>query len=173
MALTASSGVSKIPRCSTELDSLGRPTQSQGHNGAWRTARAAIRGLLKLHARLPDWSEPELKQLGKSGFEPRRTHYCIVRADLPRGTLAAQLVHAAGESSPGDLTHTTFAVVLSAKDESHLERIEQGLRSKNIPHSAIREPDLPWKGALMAIGICPVWDRSILKSITGELSLLR
>lgn len=133
----------------------------------------AIRGLLKPHTRLPVRTEPGSNQLRKSGFESRRTHYCIVRADLPRGVLAAQLVHAAGESSPGDLAPTTFAVVLAAKDEAQLEKIEQDLRGRGIDHNAIREPDSPWDGALMAIGIHPVTDRSILKPVTGGLPLLR
>lgn len=39
---------------------------------------------------------------------------------LPRGLLAAQVVHAAGESSPGDLPEGTHAVVLAAEDQQHL-----------------------------------------------------
>lgn len=82
-------------------------------------------------------------------------------------------MHAAGESSPGDLPSTTFAVVLAASDEAQLEQIEQDLRGRRIEHRAIREPDSPWDGALMAIGIQPVLDRSLLKPVTGGLSLLR
>jgi hypothetical protein len=161
-------------RCLSELDIPGRPTRRQGRcNGVWMTALSAIRGLLKPHMRLPDRSEPELKRLGNSGFKSRRTHYCIVRADLPRGVLAAQLVHAAGESSPGNLPSTTFAVVLAADDEAQLERIERELCSRGIDHRAVREPDSPWEGALMAIGIQPVSDRSTLKPVTGGLPLLR
>lgn len=133
----------------------------------------AIRGLWRSHTRLPDWSETGSNQPGNSGFESRRTHYCIVRADLPKGVLAAQLVHAAGESSPGDLSETTFAVVLAASDRAHLENIEKALCSREIPHKSIREPDSPWNGALMAIGICPIEDRSIVQPVTGRLPLLR
>ena len=125
------------------------------------------------------WTEPRLKPPGNYGFDTRRvyqgplTHYCILRGDLPRGVLAAQLIHAAGESSPGDLPKNTFAVALSAKSESHLGFIEQKLQRLNIPHHAIREPDEPWCGALMAIGIPPVEDRELIKKATSSLPLLK
>ncbi|MFV8749694.1 peptidyl-tRNA hydrolase [Nannocystaceae bacterium ST9] len=97
----------------------------------------------------------------------------MIRQDLPRGVLAAQLIHAAGESSRGALPPHTVAVALAARDEVHLESLEQALRRLDIPHRAIREPDPPWNGALMAIGIVPVADRSIVKPVTGGLKLLR
>jgi hypothetical protein len=97
----------------------------------------------------------------------------IVRADLPRGVLAAQLIHAAGESSPGDLPTHTFAVALAARDEPHLELLERKLLKHQIPHRAIREPDAPWNHALMAIGIVPVSDRAVVKLVTSSLALLK
>lgn len=97
-------------------------------------------------------------------------HYCVIRGDLPRGVLAAQLVHAAGESSPGNLPRGTVAVALAARNEAHLRRIEARLRWERVPHIAIREPDPPWCGALMAIGIVPGPRR--LESLKG-LPLLR
>jgi len=128
-----------------------------------------------------------------SGFETRRTcqpeevanssetrrvrqfstHYCIIRKDLPLGVLAAQLIHAAGESSPGNLPDNTHAVALAAKSEEHLLFLEAKLRRLSIPHKAIREPDAPWNGALMAIGIEPVADRNQVKKVTSSLPLLR
>lgn len=127
---------------------------------------------------LPRWRGPGTKRPGISGFETRRTchqltHYCICRDDLPRGTLAAQLLHAAGESSPGDLPTGTIAVALAAKSEDHLVFLEEKLRRLAIPHKAIREPDAPWNGALMAIGIQPVADRNKVKKITSGLPLLK
>jgi peptidyl-tRNA hydrolase len=101
------------------------------------------------------------------------THYCLVRQDLPRGVLAAQLIHAAGESSPGGLPENTFAVALAAKSEEHLLHLEEKLRRLSIPHAAIREPDAPWDGALMAIGLAPVADRNQVKKVTSSLPLLR
>jgi peptidyl-tRNA hydrolase len=98
------------------------------------------------------------------------THYCVVREDLSRGVLAAQLVHAAGESSTGDLPADTHAVVLAARDEAHLALIEQELIRRGIAHKAIREPDRD--NELMAIGVLPLVDRTTIKPVTGKLRLL-
>lgn len=125
---------------------------------------------------MPQRREPECKQLGNSGFETRRarqlTHYCLVRGDLPVGAIGAQLVHAAGESSPGDLPDGTIAVVLAAKSVGHLEHLERKLVRLEIPHRAVREPDAPYNGELMAIGIRPVDDRELVKPVTAGLQLL-
>lgn len=101
------------------------------------------------------------------------THYCIVRADLPRGVLAAQLIHAAGESSAGRVPKGTTAVVLAARDEAHLSSLERRLLRLRIDHRAIREPDPPYHGALMAIGLAPVDDRALVRRVTGRLLLLQ
>lgn len=100
------------------------------------------------------------------------THYCIVRADLPRGVLAAQLIHAAGESSPGGLPKGTRAVALATRCERELADIERRLQQLGIEHRAIREPDPPWDGALMAIGLVPVLDRTTLRRALRRLPLL-
>lgn len=100
------------------------------------------------------------------------THYCIIRNDLPRGVLAAQLIHAAGESGCGKLPQNTFAVALSTKDEDQLLRLEQKLIRADIPHKAIREPDLPWDGELMAIGIAPM-ERQKLRKYLSNFPLIR
>lgn len=100
------------------------------------------------------------------------THFCIVRRDLPRGVLAAQLIHAAGESST-QVPKGTFAIALAAKSEAHLMSIERKLQRLGIPHHAIRESDTPWNGALMAIGLPPTPDRSRVKPITKSLQLLK
>lgn len=111
------------------------------------------------------------------GFDTRKTrqlsHYCIVRRDLPMGVIGAQLVHAAGESSPGDIPEGTFAICLGARDEDQLLELEDKLIAAGIKHTAIREPDAPYNGALMAVGIEPVEDRNVLRPITGNLPLLR
>ena len=102
--------------------------------------------------------------------KPKQYHYCIIRGDLPLGTLAAQLVHAAGEtgaSEPG-----THAVVLSARDKEHLLKIERQLTKHDIKHHSIREPDMPWNGDIMAIGLYPTSDRASVKPITKRLRLL-
>ncbi len=137
------------------------------------------------------WMGSGGKQPGSSGFDsparhplrgcsparhpdsPALTHYCVIRQDLPRGVLAAQLIHAAGESSRAVLPPHTFAIALAARDEAHLVSLEHELQRLAIPHCAIREPDPPWNGALMAIGIVPVVDRDSVKRVTGSLKLLR
>lgn len=87
--------------------------------------------------------------------------------------LAAQLIHAAGESARGGVAPGTHAVALAARDEDHLAAIEGQLRAAAIPHWAIREPDPPWSGALMAIGVEPVAERKTVRRVTGGLPLLR
>lgn len=84
----------------------------------------------------------------------------------------AQLIHAAGESSPGDLSPGTYAIALAAKSEIQLLALERRLISQNIPHAAIREPDAPWDGQLMAIGIAPC-DRSIVRKEVSQLPLIK
>jgi hypothetical protein len=67
----------------------------------------------------------------------------------------------------------TIAVALAARDEAELRAIELELSARGIPHRAIREPDPPWNGALMAIGIEPLADRAAVRPVTGRLQLLR
>jgi len=68
--------------------------------------------------------------------------------------LAAQVVHAAGESSPGELPAGTHAVVLSAGTVG-LHALSERLTSESVPHSPIIENDPPYENQLMAIGITP------------------
>lgn len=96
----------------------------------------------------------------------------IVRQDLPLGNLAAQIVHAAGESSPGNLPADTHAVVLAVPDERALLEVEERLLKADVCFAAIREPDAPWAGALMTIGIKPQ-ERTTLRRLLRDLRLLR
>jgi hypothetical protein len=102
---------------------------------------------------------------------PALTHYVVVRDDLPTGFLAAQVVHAAGESSPGNLDPGTNAVVLAATT-AELDELERRLALAGIAHVAIREPDPPWDGALCAIGLVPVADRAVVRRLLSSLPLL-
>lgn len=97
----------------------------------------------------------------------------IVRRDLPLGFLAAQVVHAAGESSPGDLAHDTHAVVLSVRDERELRAVHERLERAGIEHVLICEPDVPWNGAATAIGVSPSVARKEVKKHLSMLPLLR
>lgn len=86
--------------------------------------------------------------------------------------LAAQIIHAAGESSPGELPEGTYAVALAAKNEACLSAISDKLRAQGVRFVEIREPDAPWGGALMAIGLVPD-RREVLRRHVSSLPLLR
>jgi hypothetical protein len=86
--------------------------------------------------------------------------------------LAAQLVHAAGESSPGVLPPNTHAIVLTAINEQKLLALEHELQSNQVDHIAIREPDSPWDGQLMAIGVIP-GPKKQLRKYFSQLPLLK
>lgn len=96
----------------------------------------------------------------------------VVRADLPRGIQAANLVHAAGESSPGDLAEGTNAVVLTTPDEASLYTLACRLEHQGVRFVRIVEPDPPHCGALMAVGLWPV-PREEVKRHLSSLPLLR
>lgn len=90
--------------------------------------------------------------------------------DLDLGCLAAQIVHAAGESSPGNLPEGTNAVVLAVRGEQELLALEQRLLVAGVQHVAVREPDRG--GELMTIGIVPGLQEE-LKRHFSSLPLLR
>lgn len=105
-------------------------------------------------------------------------HYCLIREDLPPGVAAAQLVHAAGESfyyygtsdkwAPSDVSGT-IAVVLGVADEAALLAVEARLQAADadVPFIAIREPDAPWNGQLMSIGMVPAAKERLASFFTG------
>lgn len=96
----------------------------------------------------------------------------MVRDDLPRGIQAAQIVHAAGESSPGNLSSGTFAVVLSVPNEQALCELRARLSIAPLAHVGVYEPDAPWNNALMAIGIVPGRKEVLRRHLSG-LALLK
>jgi len=67
----------------------------------------------------------------------------------------------------------THAVVLSVPDEATLVALSECLALHQIDHVLIREPDEPWQGAAMAIGLSPVIDRRKVRRVLGQLPLLR
>ncbi|HEU5118664.1 MAG TPA: hypothetical protein VFT74_18870 [Isosphaeraceae bacterium] len=99
-------------------------------------------------------------------------HYVIVREDLPTGVQFAQTIHAAGESCEGPLPSGTYAYALGARDEQHLLDIAQRLWDAEIPHTVINEPDEPYLGDAMAIGIWPTADKDRIRRVTSDLPLL-
>ncbi len=82
------------------------------------------------------------------------SHYIIIRDDLSIGDLAAQVTHAAGESSPGNLPEHTIAVVLGVNPQE-LEDVSAILTKHDIAHRRIVEVDPPFCGQLMALGVIP------------------
>jgi hypothetical protein len=54
----------------------------------------------------------------------------------------------------GDVSRTTV-VVLGSRNRGRLERLERELVEAGVPHVAVREPDAPWCGELMAVGLEP------------------
>lgn len=96
----------------------------------------------------------------------------IVRADLPRGLQAAQIVHAAGESSPGNLPPGTHAVVLVVPSEKELWELERRLRHGGVKFSSIIESDSPFTAQLTAIGCAPA-GREVLRRFLSSLPLLK
>ncbi len=97
----------------------------------------------------------------------------IVRKDLPFGVALAQTVHASGESAQNTkVPPNTHAVVLAVPDEASLLAVEKKLLEAGIEISAIREPDAPWNGQLMTIGIKPQ-PREKIRKLLSNLPLYR
>ena len=91
----------------------------------------------------------------------------IVRPDLSLGLLAAQIVHAVGESVETTHPSGAHAIVLQA-DEAALIALEQRLIDIALPHHAVREDD----GMLTAIGVKP-GRRAELRRHFSSLPLLK
>lgn len=71
----------------------------------------------------------------------------------------AQCIHAAAESyRPPKCRDPTYAVALQASKQE-LEKLEMNLVRDGVDHVAIREPDMPWNGELMAVGACGQRDK--------------
>jgi hypothetical protein len=95
-----------------------------------------------------------------------------LRSDLPVGVAAAQIIHAAGESSPGNLGAGTFAVALAVPDEAALMKVADRLRAAGMAFTCIFESDAPWSGQLMAIGVRPA-ARSVMQKVLSSFPLYR
>jgi len=81
------------------------------------------------------------------------------------------LVHAAANSHTGTAPDTR-AVVLTTPSENGLLCLERRLLFEGINHHAFREPDPPYNGQLMAIGIAPANDSRIVRPLLKGFSLL-
>jgi len=107
---------------------------------------------------------------GSSSSSPK-THYVIVRDDLPKGVLAAHILHAAGES--GQAPAGSIAVALAVPSEADLLRAAARLDARGIAYVLIRENAGPFDGQATAIGIPPTTDRSAIRRATSALPLVR
>lgn len=108
----------------------------------------------------------------QQSIAPHLTHYCIVRSDISPGLQAANLIHAAGESSPGNLSRGTFAVALVAPDEASLRAVYRRLMGAGVECVEIVETDGDYAGQLMAVGVRP-GIREGLRPHLSSLPLLR
>jgi len=99
-----------------------------------------------------------------------KTHYVIVREDLPKGVLAAHVAHAAGESGPAP--PGSIAVVLGVPNESALIRVAGRLDARRIAYVLIRENAGPFDGQVTAIGIPPTNDRKAIRKAVSDLPLV-
>lgn len=95
----------------------------------------------------------------------------VVRDDLPRGVLAAMVVHATGESLSEPHRPGMYAVVLGGS-ESALKALAAQLDAAGVKHKTIVESDPPYLGQVMAVGICPA-SKEVLKRYVSSLPLLR
>lgn len=91
------------------------------------------------------------------------------------GVQLAQTIHAAGWSAqlPGAevASPPTIAVALAAPPDE-LAALVRALAQARIGHVAIHEPDEPWRGALMAIGVVPS-SRERVRRFVAHLPLVR
>lgn len=99
-------------------------------------------------------------------------HYVVIRRDLPFGILSANLVHAAGESSPGGLPEGTHAIVLAVPDEAALKAVAARLDLARVGFVRIVEVDTPYEGSLMALGLVPRPQKEVRRHLSS-LPLLR
>lgn len=81
-------------------------------------------------------------------------------------------MHAAGESSPGNLPEGTYAVVLGVPNEDALRSVAARVRGAGLACTEIVESDEPHAGQLMAVGLVPV-PRSQGRKILSSLPLYR
>lgn len=100
------------------------------------------------------------------------THYVVVRSDLPLGFLAAQVVHAAGESVVTAPPPDTHAIVLAVPDEAALRALADRLTRIGVPHHLVLEDAAPYTGQATALGVAPDF-RSKLRRHFSALPLLK
>lgn len=96
----------------------------------------------------------------------------VVRGDLPFGHACAQVAHAAAESVVDPVPPGTHAVILRADSEDELRQLAAKLDRRGIPHKLICEPDAPYLGSAVALGVAPTNDRRAVRRVLGHLKLI-
>ncbi len=81
--------------------------------------------------------------------------------------LAAQIIHAAGESSPGNLAAGTFAIALGVPGQAALVVEAERLERRGVKLVRIYEPDAPHDGALMALGLVPARKEELRRHVSS------
>jgi hypothetical protein len=114
---------------------------------------------------------PQAVPSESSSSSPPKTHYVVVRDDLPKGVLAAHVCHAAGESGPAP--PGSIAVVLGVDGEAALIRVAARLDVQCVPYVLIRENAGPYDGQVTAIGIPPTSDRRAIRKAVSDLPLVK
>jgi hypothetical protein len=109
-----------------------------------------------------------------SGIVDVLHHYVVVRLDVPRGTQAAQLIHAAGESAclAGSVPPGTNAVALGVPGEARLLELGRTLTAAGVPHVQITETEGAFAQQLMAIGVRPAPKKG-LKKFFSSIPLIK
>lgn len=85
---------------------------------------------------------------------------------------AAQIAHAIGESLEKRHEEGTYVVILAAKDELELTQIADRLDRAGVKFARVYEPDAPWNGALMALGLVPARKEGLRRHLSS-IPLLR
>ncbi len=95
----------------------------------------------------------------------------VVRDDLPKGVLAAHILHAAGESGPAP--PGSIAVALAVSSEADLLHVAARLDACGVAYVLIREDAGTFANQVTAIGIPPVTDRTAIRKALSHLRLVK
>ena len=79
--------------------------------------------------------------------------------------MVAHAIHAAGESATSPVPHGTYAVALAADD---IDGVLAKLEELGVKHHPVIED-----GELVAIGIAPLEDRSLVRKAVSSLPLIK
>lgn len=99
--------------------------------------------------------------------------YILVRRDLPFNVMCVNIAHAAGESIViAPIPGSTRLALLGVDDETQLIEYAELAAKKDFHAVLIREPDEPYSGAAMALGLEPSLRRNQLRKLFYHLDKL-